>query len=62
MSGDKVLVLGSGGREHALCWRLAKSPRVSTIYCAPGSVGIASTDKVSNVELDLKDFTVSITL
>lgn len=39
----KVLVIGSGGREHALCWALAASPLVETLHCAPGNGGIAQT-------------------
>ncbi len=47
----KVLVLGSGGREHALVWKLRQSPRVSQLYCAPGNGGIA--DDAECVAADL---------
>jgi phosphoribosylamine---glycine ligase len=37
----KILVIGSGGREHAICWKLKQSPHTSKLYCAPGNAGIA---------------------
>ena len=48
----KVLVLGSGGREHALIWKLRQSPRISKLYCAPGNGGIA--DDAECLAADLK--------
>src|SRR5579863_2514054 len=47
----KVLVLGSGGREHALIWKLRQSPRISQLYCAPGNGGIASEAECVAVDL-----------
>ena len=37
----KVLIIGSGGREHALAWKIAQSPKVERVYCIPGNAGIA---------------------
>lgn len=47
----KVLVIGSGGREHALAWKLAQSPRVSKVFVAPGNAGTALDKHLTNVSL-----------
>ena len=46
-----LLVIGSGGREHALAWRLAQSPRVARVFVAPGNAGTAHEDGVVNVDV-----------
>ena len=56
----KLLVIGSGGREHALAWRLARSPRVHKVYVAPGNGGTQRAEQMENIALtnaeELADF------
>jgi len=49
----KVLIIGNGGREHALAWKAAQDAGVTHVYVAPGNAGTASEDKVSNVDIDV---------
>jgi phosphoribosylamine--glycine ligase len=51
----KVLVIGSGGREHSLVWKIAQSPQVSKIYCAPGNPGISELAECINITADQTD-------
>ncbi|MDA0978714.1 MAG: phosphoribosylamine--glycine ligase, partial [Proteobacteria bacterium] len=52
----KILVIGSGGREHALAWKLASSGRVTGVYVAPGNAGTALEPGVTNIDIDPMDF------
>lgn len=51
----RILIIGGGGREHALAWRLAQSPLVESIYVAPGNGGTAG-EKITNVPVAADDF------
>ena len=52
----KVLVVGSGGREHCLAWKIAQSPIVDKVYVAPGNAGSAQEPGVFNVNIAAMDF------
>lgn len=51
----KVLIIGSGGREHALGWKVAQNPDVETVFIAPGNAGTALEPKLENVNIDVED-------
>ncbi len=48
---NKVLVVGGGGREHALSWKLAQSNHVEIVFVAPGNAGTAMEDKLINLDI-----------
>jgi phosphoribosylamine--glycine ligase len=52
----RILIIGSGGREHSLAWRCAQSERVEAVYVAPGNAGTAHEAKMQNVAIDVMDF------
>ncbi|HMY39004.1 MAG TPA: phosphoribosylamine--glycine ligase family protein, partial [Marinagarivorans sp.] len=52
----KILIIGSGGREHALAWKVAQNPAVSQVFVAPGNAGTATEAKVRNLALDALNF------
>ena len=51
----KVLIIGNGGREHALAWKAAQDDNVTQVFVAPGNAGTASENKVTNVDIDVLD-------
>ena len=51
-----VLIIGSGGREHALAWKAAQSPQVKKVFVAPGNAGTALENNIENVAIDILDF------
>lgn len=51
----KIMVIGGGGREHALAWKLAQSPRAEIVYVCPGNAGTAREDGLQNVAIDAHD-------
>jgi len=53
---NRVLIIGSGGREHAIAWRMAQSNTVESVLVAPGNAGTADENKVQNVVIDTADF------
>ena len=54
----QILVIGSGGREHALAWKAAQDISVSKVYVCPGNAGTALEDKLENVSLDINNFEI----
>jgi phosphoribosylamine--glycine ligase len=57
----KVLIIGSGGREHALAWKVAQSPRVTEVHVAPGNAGTALEPRVRNVAIGAEDIDALVT-
>ncbi|SVC20332.1 uncharacterized protein METZ01_LOCUS273186, partial [marine metagenome] len=52
----QVLVIGSGGREHALAWKSAQDESVSKVFVCPGNAGTALENKLSNISININDF------
>lgn len=57
----QVLIIGGGGREHALAWKVAQSSQVEQVYCAPGNAGTAKEKKVENVPIEPDDINALVT-
>ncbi|GFO72381.1 phosphoribosylamine---glycine ligase [Bathymodiolus japonicus methanotrophic gill symbiont] len=53
----KILIVGGGGREHALAWKASQSPKVARVYVAPGNAGTALESRLTNIDLQVEDIT-----
>ena len=51
-----VLIIGSGGREHALAWKSAQDNLVQHVFVCPGNAGTHLENKISNIDIDIEDF------
>ena len=56
----KILVIGNGGREHALAWKAAQSPQVDEVYVAPGNAGTSREAKLTNINIGVTDIAALI--
>ncbi|HCK91498.1 MAG TPA: phosphoribosylamine--glycine ligase, partial [Gammaproteobacteria bacterium] len=56
-----ILILGNGGREHALAWKAAQSPLAETVFVAPGNGGTAQEANIKNVDISATDIPALIT-
>ena len=55
LTSMKILIIGSGGREHALAWKAKQSPKAKTVYVAPGNAGTALEPGIHNVDIQVDD-------
>ena len=53
----KILVIGAGGREHALAWKALQSPLVEKVFVAPGNAGSAIEENIENIAIDVLNYT-----
>ena len=51
----KALIIGNGGREHALAWKIEQSPLVKKVFVSPGNGGTALEEKIENINIDIND-------
>ena len=52
---QNILVIGQGGREHAIAWKISKSPKVKKVFVCPGNAGTALENDIENIDIDISD-------